>query len=109
MRREIEEYGSMAILMASVKMTFSLDEPTASRLERASERLGHPKSRIVRDAIREYSARVARLSEEERLRMLRAFDELVPRIPARPEAEVDAELADLRRARRGGGRRSPTE
>jgi len=40
------------------------------------------------------------LSDQERSKMLRAFDELVPRIPKRSAAGVDAELAQVRRARK---------
>ena len=36
--------------------------------------------------------------------MLASFDELVPQIPERPTGEVDAELEEIRAARRGGGR-----
>ena len=88
------------------KMTFSLDPATVARLRRASERLGKAKSEVVREAILDYSARIGRLSEQERLRLLQAFDELVARIPRGPAAKVDRELAEIRRARRGGGRGS---
>ena len=98
------EYGSMAIPMATVKMTFSLDEETARRLDRTAERLSIPKSHVVREAISEYSARVDRLSPEEQNRLLRAFDALVPEIPVRPAEEVDAEIEAVREARRSGGR-----
>jgi hypothetical protein len=96
----------MAILMATVKMTFSLDEETARRLDRTAERLSIPKSHVVREAISEYSARADRLSREEQNRLLRAFDALVPKIPPRSEDEVDAELEAVRDARRAGGRGS---
>jgi hypothetical protein len=43
--------------------------------------------------------KIGRLSERERLRLLRAFDELVPRIPARGAAEVERELRSIREAR----------
>ena len=85
-------------------MNFSLDESTAARLEDAAASLRKPKSAIVREAILDYADRVGRLTESERRRMLGIFDELVPAIPARPESEVDEELAELRRARRHGGR-----
>ncbi len=94
--------------MAPIKMTFSLDEATAARLARTAERLRTSKSAVVREAVAEYAARAGRMSEAERRKALRAFDELVPRIPQRPAAEVDEELAALRRARRAGGRRSPS-
>ena len=90
--------------MASIKMTFSLDPTTAGRLESTAATLHKPKSEVVREAIREYAERVGRLTESERRRLLAAFDELVPAIPTRPSDEVDAELAQLRRARRTGGR-----
>jgi len=86
-------------------MTFSLDEETARRLDRTAERLSIPKSHVVREAISEYSARADRLSVEEQNRLLRAFDALVPEIPARSEGEVDAEIEAVRAARRTGGRR----
>lgn len=92
--------------MATVKMTFTLDEDTATRLQRTSERLRWPKSHVVREAIHDFSERVGRLSERERLRLLETFDTVVPRIPGRPLAEVEEELAVIRRARRSGGRRS---
>lgn len=94
----------MAIHMATIKMTFSLDEETARRLDRTAERLAIPKSHVVREAISEYSARADRLSAEEQDRLLRAFDALVPKIPQRPAKEVDAEIDAVRQARRAGGR-----
>ncbi len=95
--------------MAPLKMTFSLDEKTAAQLARTAERLHTSKSAVVREAVAEYAARAGRMSEAERRKALRAFDELVHKIPQRPAVEVDEELASLRRARRAGGRRSPIE
>ncbi|MBX3140409.1 MAG: ribbon-helix-helix protein, CopG family [Trueperaceae bacterium] len=46
-----------------MKMTFSLDEATADRLQRTSEALRKPKSEIVREAIQDYAERVGKLSE----------------------------------------------
>lgn len=85
-------------------MTFSLDQATADRLDQVAGALRMPKSRVVRDAILEYAERAGRLTDVERLRLLTAFDQFVPAIPDRPGRDVDAELAELRRARRGGGR-----
>lgn len=91
----------------AVKMTFSLDEATAAELGRTAERLQVPKSRVVREAIHEYAVRACstglthRLSEGERRHRLRAFDDLVPQIPSRDAAEVEAELTDVHRSRRG--------
>lgn len=92
--------------MARPKVTFTLDEETVARLSQAAERMAIPKSQVVREAIRDYSERVGRLSERERLRLLNAFDELVPKIPPRPAGEVDRELKEIRTARRGGGRKT---
>ncbi|MDQ8165301.1 MAG: hypothetical protein P3A28_06035 [Gemmatimonadota bacterium] len=50
-----------------------------------------------------------RISEAERTRMLAAFDELVSQVPPRPAGDADAELAEIRRARRHGGRRTRAE
>jgi len=88
-----------------VKMTFSLDDTTAERLRRSAARLARPQSQVVREAIREYSERVGRLSDEERARLLSVFDRLLPTIPSRPASEVDAEIRQLRQARKRGGRR----
>ena len=91
------------------RATFTLDDETAAVLRRTAARLGKAKSEIVREAVQEYGARVGRLSEAERLRLLAVFDEVVPRIPERSLAEVEAELASLRDARRRGGRRAGGE
>lgn len=90
------------------RATFTLDQATDTVLRRTAERLSKPMSEVVREAIQEYGARAGRLTEAERLRLLAAFDEHVPRIPERPLEAVTAELEELRRARktdgRGGGR-----
>ncbi len=93
--------------MATVKMTFTLDEPTAVRLNEASALLSKPKSEVVREAIRDYAERMGRLSEAERIRMLGVFDDVVTAIPERPQAEVEEELAAVRVARREGSGRRP--
>ncbi len=90
--------------MATIKMTFSLDDVTVSRLEDAAATLGKPKSEVVREAIVDYADRLGRLTEAERRRMLVVFDDRLGAIPRRSAAVVDAELAEVRRARRGGGR-----
>ncbi|MCY7419260.1 MAG: ribbon-helix-helix protein, CopG family [Chloroflexi bacterium] len=90
--------------MATIKMTFSLDEATAARLSFAAESLRKPKSEVVREAILDYADRVGRLTEAERLRLLGVFDEVIAAIPVRLAGEVDRELAELRRSRRMGGR-----
>jgi predicted transcriptional regulator len=89
-----------------VKMTFTLDDETAAALKRTAERTSKPQSAVVREAIAEYAAHVGRLTDAERRAMLKAFDELVPRIPKRPARTADQELRAIRLARRAGGRRS---
>jgi hypothetical protein len=87
------------------KATFTFDETTSRHLADAAVRLGKPKSEIVRDAINDYHSRLDRLTDEERDRMLKVIDELGPRIAPRPRAEIDRELAEIRRARRRWGQR----
>ena len=89
-----------------VKMTFTLDDETVSVLRKATERLAKPQSVIVREAIREYGARMGRLGEDERRRMLRSIDAFLAQPPTRTAAAVERELRGLRAARRGSGRRS---
>ncbi len=100
---KIWQYG---ISMGAVKVTFTLDSGTIQRLNIAADRLAIPKSEVVREAIAEFYERLGRLSERERTALLKAFDELVPQIETRSSEEVDQELAEVRRARRSGGRRS---
>jgi hypothetical protein len=92
--------------MATTKVTFTLDDDTIARLRATAERLALPKSEVVREAIRDFSDRSGRLRERERVRLLETFDRVVPAIPSRPLGEVERELAELRSARRAGGRRS---
>lgn len=93
--------------MATTKATFTLDEETVLRLRVAAERLGKPKSEIVREAIHDYADRIGKLSERERVRLLRILDEMAPKVPQRPLVEVEAEIEEIRAARRGGGRLTP--
>jgi Ribbon-helix-helix protein, copG family len=90
-----------------VKVTFTLDEATVDQLRRTAARVRKPQSQVVREAIGEYAARADKLSEGERQRMLAALDRAIGRPPSRPAAEVDAELRDIRMARRRWGRRRP--
>jgi predicted transcriptional regulator len=91
--------------MATTKVTFTFDPATIARLNDAAERLSKPKSEIVREAIHEYHQHLDRLSESEKQRMLAILDEIAQRPPTRPQSEADAELKEIRRARRHGGRR----
>jgi hypothetical protein len=89
-----------------VKVTFSLDDETVEQIRRAANRLGKPQSHIVREAVADYSARVDRLSERERLKLLSVLEELGKAAPTRSARAVDKELGALRTGRRQGGRRS---
>ena len=91
--------------MATTKVTFTFDSATIARLDDAAHRLAKPKSEIVREAIQDYHKRIGRLSETDRLRMLSIVDEIAKRPRTRPQSEIDAELKEIRRARRYGGRR----
>ncbi|MGH9632989.1 MAG: ribbon-helix-helix protein, CopG family [Bryobacteraceae bacterium] len=95
--------------MATVKVTFTLDPVTLERLQDTASRLAMPKSEVVREAIMEFHERLGRLSNRERLAMLRSFDKLVPKIPVRGAAAIDRELAEVRRSRKSGGRRTPLQ
>ena len=90
----------------ATKVTFTFDEATIARLKDAAERLSKPKSAVVREAIHDFHERIGKLSERERLHMLRVLDEIMAQPPSRPQAEVEKELRDIRRARRAWGRRS---
>ena len=93
--------------MGTTKVTFTLDALSIQRLQDAADQLAMAKSEVVREAIMEFYDRLGRLSDRERSAMLRTFDEVVPAIRRRPAATVDRELAEVRRARRGGGRSFP--
>ena len=88
--------------MATTKITFTLDNLAVRRPQDAAERLAVPKSQVVGEAILEFCDRIGRLSERERSAMLRTFDQVVPKIPARSVREAERELAEVRRARRSG-------
>ena len=89
-----------------IKRTFVLDDESSTYLDRISERTGMAKSRVVREALRVYGEQLGRLTDEERERLLADFDRLVSEVPDRPRDEVEAELAEVARARRAAGRRS---
>jgi predicted transcriptional regulator len=90
-----------------VKVTFTLDDETVERLRRLAARLRRPQSQVVRESIREYEVRSDKLSEDGRRRMLDVLDRITKAPPTRPQAEVDAELREIRAARRRWARREP--
>ncbi|NQW04920.1 MAG: ribbon-helix-helix protein, CopG family [Acidobacteria bacterium] len=87
-----------------VKVTFSLDEATVARIRRTASRTGQAQSRVVREAVAEYASRTDRLSERERVELLGVLDRIGQTAPTRSAKAVDSELADVRAARRSGGR-----
>ncbi len=93
----------------AAKVTYTLDDSTVQKIEDASERLAKPKSQIVREAVQLYHSRIERLSPTEVKARLELFDRLLAKIPPRPQSEVDAELREIRRARRSGGRLTRSE
>ena len=60
---------------------------------------------MVREAVREYEMRSAKLSDEDRERMLAIVDRMLQEPATRTAAEVDAELGEIRASRRRWGRR----
>jgi hypothetical protein len=88
-----------------VKVTFTLDDETVARLRRVAGRLAKPQSQVVREAIQEYDARSGKLTDDERRRLLDAFDRLVPALRARPAGEAHAEIREVRTSRRASSAR----
>ena len=89
-----------------VKVTFTVDDETVLRLRRIAARLAKPQSQVVREALRDYEARSTKLSDDERLRMLSVVERMMKAAPTRSARAVDAELRDIRVARRRWARRS---
>ena len=87
------------------KFTFVFDEPTAAALKATAARLRKSQSLVVREAVAEYAARAGRLTDADRRRMLGTVDAMMQRAPTRSAREVEAEIRQVRRARRDGGRR----
>lgn len=88
------------------KVTFTLDDETVRRIELSASRLRKPKSQVVREAVAHYYDRAGRLSEAERQHLLSVLDRMTTLAPSREAAEADREIAEIRAARRAGGRRT---
>jgi hypothetical protein len=88
------------------KVTFSLDDEAVRLLRQAAERTRKPQSMVVREAITHYAAREETLSDAERKRLLGVVRSIKNRPPTRSGADVDRELAAIRRSRRTGWNRS---
>jgi predicted transcriptional regulator len=97
----------------AAKVTYTLDDQTVSRIRKLAHRSGKPQSLIVREAVAHYAAREEKLTPDQRERKLQVIDELMQRAAAEPggktAADVDRELRDVRRARRGRGRLHPVD
>lgn len=82
------------------KVTFTLDDQTVAALKRAARESGKPQSMIVREAVAQYGGQPDKMSPAERIRKLAIFHDVMSKLPRRPDPETDAELAELRAARR---------
>lgn len=83
-----------------VKVTFTLDEATVATLKRTAARHRKPQSWVVREAVAEYGAKEDRLTPEEKTRMLAALERLRSSPVTGTQADVDREIAEIRRSRR---------
>jgi predicted transcriptional regulator len=90
------------------KVTFTLDDETVAQLKKLAARRGWPQSRVVREAVTEYGKQPERLTEEQRDRLLAIVAD-IKKLPKRPRQEIDAELKEIRRARRNPGRLHPVD
>ena len=95
--------------MATVEVTYTLDDETVARIRRLAARLGKPQSQVVRESVKTYEANADRLSDDERERMLTVLRRVTKEPPTRPQKEADAELREIRRLRRTFGRVHPAE
>ena len=91
------------------KFTFVFDEATAKTLRATAARLGKSQSLVVREAVTEYAAHAGRLTDSERRRMLGTIDALIRQPATRSRDAAAREIRAVRRARRHGGRKRPTE
>src|ERR1017187_7373178 len=74
----------------------------------AETKLPH-KAAAIPAGVAEYHGRIDRFSESDIQKRLKIFDTMIALIPARPQREVDAELKEIRRARRSAGRLTRAE
>ena len=87
------------------KATFVLDDETMREIRSLSLRKRKPQSHVVREAIALYARQEDRLTDEERRRRLDVLDAVLALPATRAQADVDAELREIRHARRTGWRR----
>lgn len=92
------------------KVTMTLSDDAIETLNRTAKQLGKPKSEIVRMALKDFAEHGAeRLTPAEIARRMAMLDRIRSMFPTRPRSEMEAELREIRRARRTGGRRTPVE
>ena len=87
------------------KATFVVDDETMTAIRRLAERKRKPQSHIVREAVALYASQGDVLADDERRRRLEVLDAAMRHAKTRPQAEVDAEIDDIRQSRRTGWRR----
>ena len=87
------------------KVTYTLDDETVERIQRAAARDQRPRSAIVREAVARYAAESGRLSPADIREQLRILDAIAEMPPTRSARAVDAELRGLKASRRDGWRR----
>lgn len=87
-----------------VKVTFTFDDQTVEILRRTASRLRKPQSAVVRESIQDYATRSNRLTEDEREHLLKVFDRMIARSPGQRQTAADVEVAEIRAARKTGGR-----
>jgi predicted transcriptional regulator len=88
------------------KATFVLDDDTLKAIRSLAQRKRKPQSHVVREAVAMYAGQEDRLADDERRRRLDVLDAALRRPPTRPQVAVNAELREIRKARRTGWRRS---
>jgi hypothetical protein len=78
------------------------------RLSRAASGAVFARRAPVREAVKDYEARAAMLSDEERAHALAIVDRMTHEPPTRTATEVDAELGAIRASRRRWSRSRPS-
>ena len=87
------------------KVTYTLDDETVERIQRAAARDQRPRSAIVREAVARYTATSERLSLEDIQEQLRILDAIAETPSTRSARAVDTELRGLKASRRSGWQR----
>ncbi len=89
-------------------MTFTLDDDCVAKLKRAAARHGKPQSWVVREAVTDFATKSDMLSPEEKTRMIAALERFRQTPVTGTQADVDREVAEIRRSRRASSlKRNP--